>query len=300
MPEIDENEVALDNDQEQEKEVLNNDDSERVAIEKLQAQLKEAEQKRIEAEHRAFEAQKGAEKAHDVTHSARIDLISSAIYSKNQERAALKAEYRKALEEGDYNAAAEVNDQIASIAAELMQLNEGKRALEESRQAPRNGGEINKVEEFVKDFTPRSADWIRRNPEYVTDKDKHRRMISSHHVAVAEGLQPDTDEYFQKIEELLGLREKERPKIQKKQETDEEVEEEASSSAAKIVSRRDGSERPPPAAPVNRRVPGEKPNSRAVTIRLTADQREAAAASGLTEEEYARNLIALRKDGRIS
>jgi hypothetical protein len=49
---------------------------------------------------------------------------------------------------------------------------------------------------------------------------------------------------------------------------------------------------PPPAAPVSR---GDNRNA----VRLSAAQREAAELSGMTEQEYAKSVQALKAEGRL-
>ncbi len=51
----------------------------------------------------------------------------------------------------------------------------------------------------------------------------------------------------------------------------------------------------PPAA-----APPSRGSSSARTARLTQDEREAAEASGLSEEEYANNKLALKTAGRLN
>jgi phage I-like protein len=54
----------------------------------------------------------------------------------------------------------------------------------------------------------------------------------------------------------------------------------------------------PPAAPVSRSGNGSggKPN----TYRMTPEEREIAQMMGMSPEDYARNKIALRKEGKLS
>ena len=64
--------------------------------------------------------------------------------------------------------------------------------------------------------------------------------------------------------------------------------------AAKPTQRRT----PPPSAPVSRSSagPGTRPN----TVRLTSQEREMASMMGMTVEEYAKNKLALQKEGKLN
>jgi len=100
---------------------------------------------------------------------------------------------------------------------------------------------------------------------------------------VADGYQPDTDDYFGQIEDTL--------KISKR--VNIEQDEDPMSGAAKVTQRRSA----PPAAPVSRGGGGT--GSRPNEVRLTREEIETARDLGMTEKEYARNKMLLKKEGRL-
>jgi hypothetical protein len=184
----------------------------------------------------------------------------------------------------DFDRAAEIQDAMSLNNAKLLQLENGRVALEqrvhEARNAPRVAPAQNSdpVEAVASQLSPRSAAWIRAHPEAVKNQKTYTKMIGLHNVAIADGLAPDTDEYFEYIETQLGYK---KPARQQDVEQDEDPQ----AQAAKPVDRRQA----PPAAPPSR---GSSNGSR---VTLSAAQREAASITGLTEEEYARNLVAEKK-----
>jgi hypothetical protein len=95
-------------------------------------------------------------------------------------------------------------------------------------------------------------------------------MGRAHDDAVDLGIIPESDQYFRFIESRVGIGSK-----PASYESDD-----AMSGAAKVTKNRQS----PPSAPVSRQ-PVDTPN-RPGTIRLTAEQVEAAKISGVTPQEY--------------
>jgi hypothetical protein len=111
----------------------------------------------------------------------------------------------------------------------------------------------------------------------------YQKMVAAHNIAVADGYQPDSDDYFGQIEDTL--------KISKRVNTD--YDDDPTSGAAKVTQRRSA----PPAAPVSRGGGGT--GSRPNEVRLTREEIETARDLGMTEKEYARNKMLLKKEGRM-
>lgn len=249
-------------------------------IDDLKRQLDEERARRAEAERRAAEAAQQAHAARLDKEDTDIQLVSNAIDTLDRETDILKANYAHAMQTGDFRRAAEIQEEMSDNSAKLLQLRNGLEAMKAKPKAPPpQAAPANPVEAFASRLTPRSADWVRAHPEFVTDPSKNRKMIAAHELAVADGLTPDTDAYFTAIEETLRI--KPQAKV---------VEEEATSSAAKVVSRRDAA---PAAAPVSRGT-----SSRNV-VRLTAAEREMAEMMGMKPEDYAKNKLALQKEGKL-
>lgn len=267
-----------------------------VGLEALKIQLRNEQAARIEAERRADMAQHQARRSEVEVQDSNLQIVVSAIEAVKRENAMAKHKLAEAMRSQDFDAAAEMQEIISINASKLTQLENGRVALEARVEAakrrpreqqpqqgeqPRRDAPQDPVEHFASQLSPKSAAWIRSHPECVLDGKKNLKMLGIHNIAIADGLAPDSDEYFDFIETQLGYK---RPQAVPRAEEDGDGDD-PTSQAAKPVQRRP----PPPAAPPSR---GSSNGNR---MTLTAAQREAAQISGLTEEEYAKNLQSDRK-----
>jgi hypothetical protein len=254
-----------------------------IGIEALKRQIENERRGRLEAEQRANAAmQKVARSEHDVQDS-NLQLVVSAIETVKRENMVNRRAYAEAMAAGDFEKAAEIQDVMGLNNAKLLQLENGRDALQERvKNPPRPQPPADPVERIASQLSPRSADWIRAHPDCVRDQKKYMKMIGCHNIAVADGLTPDSDEYFEYIETQLGLR-KSAPAPRQQA---EEMGDDPSAQAAKPMARKPQ----PPAAPPSRGAGG---NGNRMT--LTSAQREAAEIAGISYEEYARNMNAEKK-----
>lgn len=249
------------------------------AIADLRRQLERERAARLEADRRAQAAIAEVSSARNDVEDSNLRLIETAIDTVERDNGILKAEYQRALATQDFSRAAEITEAMQQNTVKLQQLQNGRDALKSKPRevipAPRSA---DPVEVFASQLTPQSADWVRAHPEYVRDQRLNRRMIAAHELAVTEGIQPDTPEYFETIERTLGIR-----KRQQAGNPDD--------TAAKVVRQRDSA---PAAAPVSRET-----GTRSNVVRLTPAEREIAELSGLTPEQYAKQKLALQREGKI-
>ena len=255
-------------------------------IKKLKKQLADEQAARVAAEQRAREAESGEVKAKTDVQATQLDLVKGAIATVTQSLDVLEGKYAEAAAAGDWAAAAKVQREIGTNSARLLQLENGKTQLEKAPK-PVMREPSDPVEQFTANMTPRSAAWVRAHPDYVRDARLNRKMIRAHEDAIDEGIKPDTDEYFDAIERRLEL---------KQAPPDDAGETEvALSDAARPTSQRSPA---PAAAPVSRS--GNGGGSRPNVVRLSAEQREIAKLNGMTDEEYARQVVALKAEGRMN
>jgi hypothetical protein len=255
-------------------------------IETLRRQLEAEKRLRLEAEHRANEAAQQAHSARGEVEDSHLHLINNAISTLRRENDILKSNYRAAMASGDFDSAADIQEGMASNAAKLLQLENGKSSMEAAPRReppPVYQAPSDPVEAFVATLTPRSADWVRRHPECVHNPRLTRKMIAAHDLVVADDIKADTDEYFSAIESILGI-------SSQRYEAPAESPLSGASSGAQRQSA-------PPAAPVSRS--GTANGTRSNVVRLTPEQREMAQMMGMTDTEYAKNLVELRKAGKI-
>ncbi len=205
-----------------------------------------------------------------------LQTVTSAIESRKRDMTILKTNLKAAFAAGDADALADAQDAIGRVSAELLQLESGKAALETRPKPEAQVDPVDRLASSMQAQFPNSAQWIRQHPEFVRDPAKYRRMTAAHELVVADGVKVDSPEYLREVEKLL--------KIAPAQE-DPQPQPQAQVQQRKAA---------PSAAPVSRSSGGESPSR----IRLSALQREAAEIAGLSDEEYARNLVALTKEGR--
>ena len=210
-----------------------------------------------------------------------LQLVVNAIDTVSRDIDLLKQAHTYALQSGDFARATEIQSEMSANSAKLLQLENGRQAMESApRQPEPQMPPLDPVEDFASRLSPRSADWVRKHPEFVRDPRLNAKMIAAHNLAVADGIPTDTDDYFAAIEDTLKVA----PKAAQG-DTDDAY-------AAKVVQRRDAA---PAAAPANR---GNQSRS-ANVVRLSAAQREMAEMMGMKPEDYAKNMMALKKEGKI-
>lgn len=259
------------------------EDDVQVQLKKLQQKLEEERQARREAENRARDAAEQANKAYSEVEDTNLQLVVNAIDTVRRENEILKSHYKEAMSVGDYDRAAEIQESMGANSAKLLQLENGKAAMEARPRQQQVPSYSDPVEGFASRLSPRSAEWIRKNPQFVTDPRLQQKMIAAHNLAVADGYRPDSDEYFEFVEDTLKIRR------QQQREMAAEVESPLSS-AAKVAPKP-----APPAAPVNR-----SSSPRANTVRLSAAEAETAKMFGMTEQEYAKHKLALQREGKMN
>jgi hypothetical protein len=253
-------------------------------LEALKEQLETERKARQEAQRRASEAELSAYAAQGEVQDTSLHLVSNAIDTVRQNNDILKSNYREAMSMGDYDSAADIQAEMSANAAKLLQLEQGKQALEtQPRQPAPQPYVADPVEALASQLSPRSADWVRRNPQFATDPRLYQKMIAAHNLAMADEIPADSDDYFDAIEDTLRIRRQ-----------DNSRDYDAMADAAKPTQRRSA----PPAAPVSRSGGGggSKPNR----VTLTAAEREMASMMGMTPEEYGRNKLTLQKEGKLN
>lgn len=256
-------------------------------VEALKKQLADEKALRQAADQRANEAAQGEAKARGDVQTTQLDLIKGAIEQLTQTKGVLKAKLSAAQAAQDFDAAAEAQWEMADTAAKLAQLDQGKIALERApKPVPR--APADPVEQFCAQLSGASAAWVRAHPEFVRDGHKNRQMIAAHEIALARGHKADTEDYFKSIEKTLDLT----PAVTRIESKPDDADD-PMAAAAQPVQR--GA---PAAAPVSRS--GNGVGGRPNVVKLSPAEVEIASNMGMTVEEYARNKVALRKEGKLS
>lgn len=250
-------------------------------INHLKKQLEEERKARAEADQRAHQAQLQAQVAQKNEQDGNYSMIVSAIEKSKRDSDLLKHGYAEAMAAGDYRKAADFQEAIALNANKLTTLENGKVAMENKLKQPVQPVAHDPVEELASRMTPRSANWLRNHPEFARDPQRYQDMVRAHSHAMGEGYIPDTEAYFHHVEMRLGLH-------------NEALEDAVVSVAATPVQRRTSAPSPAPSTRMASASSG-KPN----VVRLSAEQREMASMMGMTPEEYAKNMVSLKREGKI-
>lgn len=253
-------------------------------INDLKKKLDAERQARIEAERRASEAKKEVHTAKNEAKDANYQLIVNAIDTLKERSETFKNSYAEAMSVGDFQKAASIQEALAINAAQLADLKKGEKAMKEQQEkdkaqkaepvAPPTGNLADRLAETV---SPRSASWLKSHRDTINNEKMVRKMFRAHEDAVDDGIEPDSDEYFGFIEQRLGLA---------REAEDTSVLSEAAAPAPRKTPQ-------PPPAPVSRS------NARNNVIRLSRDQVEMAKMMGMTEADYARNMQALQREGKL-
>ena len=259
-------------------------------IQEMKRRLEMERRAREEAERRAYEAQQQAQRASSEVKDTNYQLVVNAIETVKGRSEQLKSAYKEAMSVGDYDKLAEIQEAMAINASHLTKLEEGKRQMDAFAKqpvepvAPPPPRIEDVVENMARSVSPRSGEWIRSRKDVLRDERSIKKMFRAHEDAIDDGLEPDTDEYFDFIDARLGVRARAEAQIQSEATVDSPL---SSASAPKKAP-------PPPAAPVSRG--GSRPN----VVRLTREQAEMAKTLGMSEAEYAKSMLELRKEGKIA
>jgi hypothetical protein len=144
-------------------------------------------------------------------------------------------------------------------------VNQHPRYADESRQQPVTAEDVIAAAQLP----AKAKDWLRQHTDYITDPAKNATIIALHDTAKRQAGNTEwTDDYFVKMEELLGLRpqQNQRP-------------------AAQPVRQHGGPQHY--SAPVQRNIPSMS-TGRPTSFRapMTADERQIARSAGISDEEY--------------
>ena len=255
-------------------------------IKELKRSLEREKQARAEAERRAHEANNKIQQAYSEVKDSNYQLVSNALETVKERAEVLKNALRESMVVGDFDKAAEIQQAMIENDRQVSELKRGKKELKKQLQEQEEAQKIQKmpppvadvIEQMAQSVSPRSASWLRENKDSLRDERAVRKMFRAHEDAVEDGIEPDSDDYFDFIEQRIGIK---RDHV----DVPNPISEAAAPAPRKAP--------PPPAAPVSRG--GQRPN----VIRLTREQAETAKMMGMTESEYAKNMVALRNEGKI-
>ena len=200
---------------------------------------------------------------------------------------AAKEKLRRAHEEGDSDALVEAQEVLAKASYDARKASEFIPSTPtqevpdvESGQDPASQTQA-PLGQPVPKADVKAAAWAKRNPWFRQDQEMTAIALAVHQESIMNGIDPKSDEYYQKIDERIRMRFPE--KFAGASTEDESVE---------VAPRPTGTPRKPSTvvAPA-RRTTGSKPRK----IRMTKTQQALARRLGITPEQYAAQVLELEK-----
>jgi hypothetical protein len=263
--------------------------ADRDAKAKAAMETAEAERRgRMEAEQREQSRSQEVEQYRSQAQTAEQRAVTNYLDAANRESESAQRELETALNAGDYANVAKIQAKIAKTAAQIVQLETAKTAIDAQVRQPQQvrvdatSRQVDPTEQFISAQNPRVQALLRQHPEMVVSKsgrpDFSNAAWAAHHSALAQGIAEGSEDYFAHLAESVAPRQR--------QQADEQDELPAQRRAAQV------------AAPVSRDTPNNTGRS-ATRIRLSPEQVEIARISGITEAQYAENLQALKSEGKI-
>lgn len=176
-------------------------------IEELRRKLEEEKAARLQVEHRARQTEEEASRYRSQAERTRADNLANAVDLASQEIDKQKVAYQKAMEAGDFAAAADAQAAIGEAAAAKVQATHARTAFEvQARER------AERPAQQPQQFTPRTQAWLNDHPEVLSNPSIRQKAMLADGLARADGLAPDTDEYFQRVEGILGMQREEKAK----------------------------------------------------------------------------------------
>jgi hypothetical protein len=108
--------------------------------------------------------------------------------------------YQQAWENGDAAAMAASQREIAALEVRRHNTQSVAERLDRTQPTP-----VDPVEAFAAGRSSQAQDWIRSHPDYVLGGRKTAKLQAAHSDAIAEGITPDTADYFSHVNRFLGI-----------------------------------------------------------------------------------------------
>ena len=270
----------------------------------LRRQLDQQRDATRRAENAAREAINRAAQAETQVGRANVHMVTAAIEAAQRASDQAQMQMQAFLDAGDHRAAAATQVAQMDARANLLRLQEQKAIIEEDARRPppptpavgpqafdARAAQQNIINELNRTGFPRSAQWVAAHPDMVSSKERIDEVDGADKFATNNlKLRRESDEYFSKMEELLGMQGQRLPQMRP--------------NYAEPRNQRDQYQQrqaPAASAPANAGAPSYRTGeSRQQTVHLTAQMREHAAnVLGMSDEEYAQELLRAHEEGKL-
>src|SRR5215475_2203475 len=188
-------------------------------------QVNERDTQIAERDRQVADAQRKERQSQWQAWNDRKTAIDNLIGSAQSMRDAAKQEYRAAREAGDIERETEAQEKLAEATATIQTYTREKTGMEEreaqwkqqrqqrpQRQQQPQQQQPPTIEQIIdgSQIPERAKVWLRAHPDYISDPAKNNQLIKMHNVAEYQAGGEFTDEYFNRIEVLLGLKQEQR------------------------------------------------------------------------------------------
>ena len=268
----------------------------------LRRQLDQQRDATRRAENAARDAMNRAAQAETQIGRANVHMVTSAIEAAQRASDQAQMQMHAFLDSGDHRGAAAAQVAVADARANLLRLQEQKAIIEEVAKRPpppqpavgpqafdANAARNNIINELNRTGFPRSAQWINAHPEMINSRERIDEVDGAHRFATHNlKLRPESDDYFNKMEELLGMQ-------------GQRLEPTRSNYVEPRNQRDQYRQAPAASAPANSGAPSYRTGeTRQQEVHLTALMREHAHnVLGMTDEEYAAELIRAHEENKL-
>jgi hypothetical protein len=131
---------------------------------------------------------------------ARREQAAVHLEAVDAEAARASQGFQQAWEAGDAAQMADFQRQVASLEVRRNIAQASAAQLDRTPTVP-----TDPVEAFAAGRAPQTQAWIRDHPEFVLNERKSAKLQAAHSDAIAEGIQPDTANYFSHVNRFLGI-----------------------------------------------------------------------------------------------
>lgn len=195
----------------------------------LQRQFAQQRARTEQAEQWARQEQQRALNAEQNAANASLQMLDSALLAAAQASEAARDKYTKAMEAGNFRAAADAQDEIAAARVNYNTYYYQKEALAQQiaqaqqrpQQSPFQHPAQRQIplsetvaEQLARNGSVKSAEWVRAHSDLANDPNQMRKIQSAaNYAADILNIPVESQEYFEEIERQLGLRQ-EQPRQQ--------------------------------------------------------------------------------------
>lgn len=176
-------------------------------VAELQEQLEAQKRRNAELEADRDRLRNESRATDKVLTDSRLLVIESAISTKEAAKADVIRRLKDAKEAGDTDAEIAATDELQQLNLDLKTAKMGKDRLEQQIEETQ-AQPADKLEQWfdANNIGRASRDWLRAHPDYLEDEVKNAELTLADRTARRAGLKPNTPEYFEHIEERLGMR----------------------------------------------------------------------------------------------